>query len=58
MPKPGKIILFDMESGRKRETLTGHKTDVSSLAYSPDGRFLVSNADDSIVYLWDLTRNP
>ncbi|HEY6968564.1 MAG TPA: MFS transporter [Candidatus Angelobacter sp.] len=36
------------------KTLTGHSTDVKSVAYSPDGKYLVSGSLDSTVKLWEV----
>ena len=34
-------------------TLTGHSEDVTSVAYSPDGKHVVSGSLDSTVKIWD-----
>ena len=34
-------------------TLTGHSFDVSSVAYSPDGKHIVSGSEDCTVKVWD-----
>ena len=50
----GRLIKFiDLATGQEREPLTGHTSDITSLVYSPDGRFLVSGAKDGTIRLWD-----
>eukprot|EP00948_MAST-09A_sp_MAST-9A-sp1_P001150 g1150.t1 len=35
-------------------TLEGHTNNVTSLACSPDGRYLLSNGMDNVMYAWDI----
>ncbi len=48
----GKIRLWDVQSGAKIRTLAGHSDEVSGLAFSPDGKKIISSADAS-ARLWD-----
>ena len=42
------------DSGRGQEcTLTGHLNTVASVAYSPDGKHIVSGSYDQTVKVWD-----
>jgi len=34
-------------------TLTGHSREVTSVAYSPDGKHIVSGSADQTVKVWD-----
>jgi WD40 repeat protein len=38
---------------RELGALEGHSSDVSSLAFSPDGRRLVSGSQDHTIKIWD-----
>ena len=40
-------------SSRIRATLRGHKQDVRALAFSPDGKRVVTGGDDGLVKIWD-----
>ncbi len=48
------ILVRDLRSGRTLHTLLGHEGPVTSLAFSPDARRLVSGSSDRTARAWDL----
>jgi WD40 repeat protein len=50
---PG-ISLWDRESGQRIRGFEGHSNWVVSLAFSPDGKKLVSGSGDSTARIWDV----
>jgi WD40 repeat protein/predicted Ser/Thr protein kinase len=49
------IKIWDAETGAEILTLEGHDSAIGSLAFSSDGRRLVSGGRHGIVKLWDVT---
>lgn len=47
------IKIFDAETGRELRTLTEHIREIYGLAFSPDGRRLVSTDGHGVARLWD-----
>jgi WD40 repeat protein len=46
------IKVWDVESGRERATLEGHRGLVRALVFSPDGAMLASGSQDRTVRFW------
>ena len=53
-----RIHFYDTETGKYRYTISDYQSDVTSLAFSPDGEKLASAAHDGTIVLWDFTSYP
>jgi WD40 repeat protein len=49
------VRVYDWPSGKAVHTFTGHKSQVTALTFSPDGKTLATGSWDTTVLLWDLT---
>jgi WD40 repeat protein len=47
------IKIWDAATGRELRTLSGHSGYLRSVAYSPDGKIIISCSSDSTTRLWD-----
>jgi len=48
------LHLWDIKTGAYLRTLKGHTGSISSVAFSPDGRFALSGSLDNTLRLWDI----
>ncbi len=48
-------IIWDATTLKARHVLTGHSHNISSLTWSPDGRFLATGSWDQSVIIWDVS---
>ena len=48
------IIVWDMQSGEQIACLSAHTYWVTTLCFSPCGKFLASGGEDGTVYVWDV----
>ena len=52
----GKVVkLLDPSTGKARRELTGHTSAVRCIAFTPDGKQILSGGDDHKVNLWNLS---
>jgi cytochrome c len=50
----GEIWLWDVESGKALHVFKGHKSEISTLALSSDGKWVASASSDRTARLWNL----
>src|SRR5262249_53623371 len=50
------VRLLDRRTGKEFAQLKGHEADVRALAFTPDGKALVSGSADSTALVWEVAR--
>jgi WD40 repeat protein len=48
------LLLWDLNTGREIRTFAGHTGDVSSVAFSPNGKYALSGSWDQTIKLWEV----
>lgn len=51
------LYLFDVQSGKRLRAFQGHTDNLRAVAPSPDGRYLLSAADDQTLRVWTPNRD-
>lgn len=49
------LVLYETATRRERVRLRGHQAQITSLAFAPNGRALISGSEDTTAIIWDLT---
>jgi len=49
----GNIHIWDATTGKVRQSLTGHTSDLRSIAVSSDGKRIASGSQDKTIKIWD-----
>jgi WD40 repeat protein len=50
---PGEVVVWDVAGTKKHVGLKGHPAAVRQVAFTPDGRRLVSASADGTILVWD-----
>jgi hypothetical protein len=51
----GEVWLWEMATKKPRQKFTGHSAGIKSLAFTADGKALVSGSTDTTAMVWDVT---
>ena len=48
------LKVWDLETGKETYTLEGHKSFITAIATTPDGRYAISGSHDNTLKVWNL----
>jgi len=51
--RPGTAVLWDASTGVKLRTFKGHNSGITSVTFSPNGRYVLTGSTDCTAILWD-----
>ena len=49
------VKLWDISTGRQVRSFDGHKGNINSVAFSPDGRYALTGSEDKTAKLWEVS---
>ncbi|VTT97452.1 (myosin heavy-chain) kinase : Transcriptional regulator, XRE family OS=Streptomyces iranensis GN=SIRAN5266 PE=4 SV=1: PQQ_2: WD40 [Gemmataceae bacterium] len=49
------VVVFEADTGKVKKTISGGPGNLNALAFSPDGKLLVSGSYDTTALVWDLS---
>jgi len=50
------VRVWERDTGKEVQKLTGHQSGVDSVAVTPDGRYIVSGSSDETVRVWSIDK--
>lgn len=54
VPAYAGVALWDVQTGKEREVVQGHRQGIESVAFAPGGKTVLTGAADSGLFLWDV----
>ena len=48
------VSLFNLETGKKIQSFTGHEKRITEASFSPDGRYALSGSSDGMIIVWNI----
>lgn len=49
----GSVLIWDVQQGQQRQSLTGHKSWIWGLDWSPNGAYILSASEDQTLRVWE-----
>jgi WD40 repeat protein len=54
--EPGSVYVYDVASGKRLATFTGHAREVTQVAFSADGAHAISRDSDKTLFVWAMPK--